>query len=202
MVLQLDGNGDAELGGVFAVHPDEAGAQTTWSHPPNRGDALAFVMRNASHHSVTATKSTRRTIVFHAQHLGNASAVAQFVSALFADLRYDQLPPVLDPIIAEAETTEAFIDRTREAACVAWALMQWDCAADVVVAGYRSALTNDSLGEAPWPVALARWVSILWTADFDVNAWAAMAARPWYSREVSRALSDAYDTLFGRGLSA
>jgi len=198
MVLQLDDASDAGAGGVFHVHADAAGGQISWSHASRRGDAIVFVLRTSSHHSVSVTQRSRRTLVFHARHLGNDAEVANYVQAVYSKMRFDQFPASLDPLIAEAETGDSFVDKTRGAACVAWALMQWGCEDEVIGTGYRSALADGKFDDDIGPVALARWLSFLWTEHFDVDIWAELADRPW--RGANSAIENAWQVLFGRAL--
>jgi hypothetical protein len=182
LVVQLDDGWRDGDGGLFLVHPDPDGTEVAHVRAPRAGSAVGFVMTPASHHAVSPTRRTRRTVVFHLWHAGNTPEVARLVGELYDGASLAELPAALDRVAAEAEARLPE-PTTLHAALAALALHRWGYADVAVVAGYRRALGepvgDDEIGtesadEDDLAAALAGWVARLRLEDFDVAGWDAL----------------------------
>ena len=184
IVLQLNGDWNAEDGGLLQVHPDAEGRVVCGQVAPERNTALGFVLHTGCHHSVTQVHRPRNSVVLYFWHQANTPALAAHLGDLCRAMDFGALPDALDPLMEAAESTldEAHSYR---AAIVGWVLHQWGCTSEVVVRGYldeaypteASTLRLWDAPGSPQPeksrsaIALARWAAMLRTQHFDLDRW-------------------------------
>lgn len=167
-IVQLDDVGE---GGVFHALDDQG--EVAWSRAPRPGGGVVFAAHPGTSHVVTPTETTRRTVVFHAQHRANDARVAASVRAVFDGLRFDRLPTA---VLRAADDAEASWpeDATDRAGRVAWALVRDGTGEDEAAAAYRAALEGVP-GDAPVAWQVAAWAVRCVREGFDVRAWAALS---------------------------
>lgn len=174
LVVQFNRHWQPGDGGVLQVHDDQAGTRVCAGQAPRFNSAFGFVMHPGSYHSVSETAKPRRTLVFNFWHAGNSPALGEAVKALFAHMRFGDLPRLLDPSRARAERALSE-EQTRRALVVATALQRWGLPEPVVLDGYRAAIAAPGAfrtDSADWvAISLAQWAAQLYVEDFDLAQW-------------------------------
>lgn len=175
LVVQLNRNWQAQHGGVLQLFAtdDEQGEALAEINPVFNA-AFGFVLNEASYHGVTEVSLPRRSLVFNFWHAANTPELGEHVQALFAKLRFSDLPASLNPVITAAE------DRLPEettllAGTTAVALLRWGYDEASIMAGYRYSAglpTQVTKGTETWAaIRLADWVARLHRECFDLEKW-------------------------------
>ena len=171
LVVQLTRGWAPGDGGVFLAFADPAGPPAL-RRPPIFNQGFGFALTRRAHHAVTPTARERLSAVFNFWHVGNTSALGEATRAFFAGMRFADLPPALDPLVAAAEAAREEAACAR-AAAAAWALWRWGRPSAEVVTGYQQALAGGPIGGGA--IGLARWLERLHRVDFDPALWARLA---------------------------
>ncbi|NRA35009.1 MAG: 2OG-Fe(II) oxygenase [Polyangiaceae bacterium] len=184
LVVQLNRDWCPTDGGVLLVHPNEDDATSSHEFPPDFNTAFGFVMRPGSHHSVTPTTNSRRSVVFNFWHVGNNEHLGDHIAAVFKNMKFSDLPRAVQ-VIAERAEQQYPEQVSYRASVVAMALMRWGYPPDIVAAGYETALasalpdldrSDDFLQETTLAVALAQWAGQLYLEDYDIDYWERMVS--------------------------
>lgn len=173
LVVQLNKQWQAEHGGVLELFSSPE-SEAVFRVNPEYNKAFGFLLHVDSYHAVTEVTQPRQTVVFNFWHAANTPELAAHVQALFADMRFSELPAALHPVASAAELSLPE-ETTFRAGTAAVALHRWGYDENTVVAGYQhctglsSCDTNDA--ETYAAVLLADWVACLYRDTFDLAGW-------------------------------
>lgn len=173
LVVQLNKQWKPEHGGVLELFSSPEG-EAVFRVNPEYNKAFGFLLHANSYHGVTEVTQPRLTVVFNFWHMANTPELAAHVEALFANLRFSEFPPALNPVASAAESSLPE-EVTFLAGTAAIALQRWGYDAATVVAGYQHTAglskCDSSDAETYAAVLLADWVAYLYRDSFDLLRW-------------------------------